>query len=211
MILWSTRCQLTLIQSFELGLKLFRALRMPSTKIWLQPKRVEEIRQNAYKLLRTIGYRSGPVPVERISHQLGANIRYAPYEGELAGMLIRGKGRPTIAVNSAHHKNRQRFTIAHECGHLCLHKDVGLFIDKGFSILRRDENSSKAENIMEVEANQFAAELLMPLPSLKRELISLNIDLEDDSHISVVAKKYGVSAQAMSYRVANLFLVPYQA
>ena len=46
-----------------------------------------------------------PVPVERIARSLGAHVRYAPFEGELAGMLIRdepGRG-VVIGVNSLHH------------------------------------------------------------------------------------------------------------
>lgn len=51
-----------------------------------------------------------------------AAVRYSPFEGELAGMLVRGDGQIVIGVNSLHPLNRQRFTIAHECGHLLLHK-----------------------------------------------------------------------------------------
>jgi Zn-dependent peptidase ImmA (M78 family) len=177
-----------------------------SPKIWLSPQRIEQIRSIALERLRLTRYSGGSVDIERVAGQLGATVRFGPYEGELAGMLIRSGGRPVIAVNSAHHRNRQRFTIAHECGHLILHSDRDVFVDRSFSILRRDENSSKAENYMEVEANQFAAEILMPASFLKRDLVRFNIDLEDDSQIAVLAKKYSVSAQAMSYRVANLFM-----
>jgi Zn-dependent peptidase ImmA (M78 family) len=154
--------------------------------------------------LRAIDYEGDSVAIERVASGLGAILKYAPYEGELAGMLIRSSGRDVIAINSAHHKNRQRFTIAHECGHLIFHsKDV--FVDKSFSVLRRNELSSKAEDVMEVEANQFAAEILMPLPYLRRDLIKFNVDLEDDIQIAKLAKKYSVSVQAMTYRIANLF------
>ncbi|MER9118922.1 ImmA/IrrE family metallo-endopeptidase [Mesorhizobium sp. M0954] len=179
---------------------------MSNPKVWLDSKRLFEVRALALRQLRAVDYAGGAVDIERVASNLGAVIRYAPYEGELAGMLIRSKGQAIIAINSAHHKNRQRFTIAHECGHIVFHsKD--LFVDKTFSVLRRDEVSSTAEDVMEVEANQFAAEILMPLPYLKRDLIKYNIDLEDDSAIAKMAKNYSVSVQAMTYRVANLFLV----
>lgn len=174
-------------------------------KRWLSPSRLQEIRNAAVHQLRAIEYAGGPVDVDTVAANLGAQIRYSPYEGELAGMLIRTEAEVYIAVNSAHHKNRQRFTIAHECGHLIFHNN-SVFVDRSFSILRRDEKSSSAEDIMEIEANQFAAELIMPISYLKRDLVLSNIDLENDEHVARIAKHYSVSMQAMSYRIANLFL-----
>jgi Zn-dependent peptidase ImmA (M78 family) len=179
-----------------------------SPKIWLSQDRIKEIRKAADDLLRSIRYGGGAVPIERIATEMGAMIRYAPYDGELAGMFIRSGDKSLIAVNSSHPKNRQRFTIAHECGHMRFHSS-DLFVDKRFSILNRDEISSRAENIMEIEANQFAAEILMPHRYLISELKANNIDLEDDIHIKQISKKYMVSQQAMTYRIANLFLPRY--
>jgi Zn-dependent peptidase ImmA (M78 family) len=180
-------------------------LNVKRPKRWVSANRLVEIRDAAMRQLRAIDYDGGAVDVEAVAANLGAHVRYAPYEGDLAGMLIRAGGDTYIAVNSAHHKNRQRFTTAHECGHLIFHHEP-VFVDRSFSVLRRDENSSTAEDIMEIEANQFAAELLMPIGQLKRELIANDIDLEDDDQISRIAKRYAVSMQAMSYRIANLFL-----
>lgn len=172
-------------------------------KLALRSGRKAAIRRITADLLRRINYEIGPVPVEKIAALLGATIKYAPYEGELAGVLIRNGDISVIAVNSSHHKNRQRFTIAHECGHLCLHGER-TFVDKGFSIFNRDGRSSLANDTMEVEANQFAADLLMPSISVLRDLENYNIDLEDSEQISRMAKTYGVSSQALSYRIANL-------
>lgn len=73
-------------------------------------------------------------------------------------------------------------------------------------MIRRDATSSMATDISEVEANQFAAELLMPLKFLLRDLPEVRIDFESDEKIALLAKRYGVSAQAMAYRIANLFM-----
>ena len=50
----------------------------------------------------------------------------APGIENSVGMLVRdeGKGTVMIGVNSLHHLHRQRFTIAHECGHLVLHEGI---------------------------------------------------------------------------------------
>ena len=52
---------------------------------------VSEIRKIAEEVLREAGITVPPVPVELIAKRLGATIRYAPFKGELAGMLIRNK------------------------------------------------------------------------------------------------------------------------
>jgi hypothetical protein len=41
-----------------------------------------------------------PIPVARIARALGAEVRYSPFDGELAGMLVRGEGETIIGVNS---------------------------------------------------------------------------------------------------------------
>lgn len=72
-------------------------------------------------------------------------------------------GKGTIGFNPTESKTRQRFTIAHELGHFELHKqDSGLFVDKEFKMLFRDQNSSSGEIRKEQEANAFAAAILMP-------------------------------------------------
>ena len=86
-------------------------------------KSVAQIRREAQRVLDQLKIKRPPVPVEKIAAALGAKIKYAPYEGEIAGMLARGNGEVVIGVNSLHHPNRQRFTIAHELGHLLLHNE----------------------------------------------------------------------------------------
>ncbi|QYO77135.1 ImmA/IrrE family metallo-endopeptidase [Devosia salina] len=169
--------------------------------------RVKHIRLMANDALRRANCDSPPVPIEEVARSLGAKVLFAPYEGDdLAGMLINGGDQPIIAVNSAHHKHRQRFTIAHECGHLVLGHSGESHIDRTFEVIRRDAKSSLATDISEVEANQYAAELLMPLKFLVRDLPGIRIDFESDEKVASLAKRYGVSAQAMAYRIANLFM-----
>jgi Zn-dependent peptidase ImmA (M78 family) len=167
-----------------------------------RPKTTSTIREEATKLLGKYGITRPPVPVEMIAESLGARVRYSPHEGELAGMLMRGNGQIVIGVNSLHHINRQRFTIAHEIGHLLLHKG-DVHIDRSFRVHRRDAVSSMAIDPDEIEANRFAAELLMPFDMIASDLAEL-IDVEDEGEIRRLADKYQVSVQAMTHRVTNL-------
>jgi len=178
---------------------------MGDRKLRISDSRLKEIRGRAVAILKDAGCLEAPVPIELIAERLGARVYFAPYEGDdLAGMLIRNSSVPVIAVNSAHHRNRQRFTIAHECGHLVMGHSGETYLDRSFEVIRRDQNSSSGTDIAEVEANQFAAEILMPVRFLLKDLPSL--DFESDERIAALAKRYGVSQLAMSYRIANVFM-----
>jgi Zn-dependent peptidase ImmA (M78 family) len=113
-----------------------------------------------------------------------------------------------IGANKSHHPHRQRFTIAHELGHFLLHKGETVHVDEGRGALAtnlRDSESSKGEDNEEKEANLFAAELLMPAKFLKKDLEGKSFDLlADTTLLDGLAKKYQVSTQALTFRLANL-------
>ena len=84
-------------------------------------------------------------PVEQIARHLEAEIRYSPFDGKF---VRRDDGPAVIGVNSAHHINRQRFTIAHECAHLCLHSGKDVYIDRTFrvNVNRRRSRRDRSES-----------------------------------------------------------------
>lgn len=174
---------------------------MPKTNI-------ESPFEKAHALLVRLEIRMVPTPVEKIARALGAQIRFAPFDDELSGMVYIKDGLPIIGVNALHHPNRQRFTIAHEIGHLELHRDIitsAIHVDKGFPTgLMRDSKSATGTEDIEIEANQFASELLMPRDSIKSELAGKQFDIEDKGPFERIAKKYRVSMQALEYRIRNL-------
>jgi Zn-dependent peptidase ImmA (M78 family) len=135
---------------------------------------------------------------------MGAQVRYSPFDDDLSGMIYIKDGIPIIGVNSLHHPHRQRFTIAHELGHLELHREMitsKVHVDKDFPVLMRDPKSARGTEKVEIEANQFAAELLMPEALIKQALESEPFDIDDDSPIEELAKKFRVSRQALEYRI----------
>ncbi|MGA2178039.1 MAG: ImmA/IrrE family metallo-endopeptidase [Verrucomicrobiota bacterium] len=171
----------------------------------LKPSNVNPFEQ-AKKLLARLAIKSLPTPVEKIAKALGAQVRFAPFDDELSGMIHIKDGVPIIGVNSLHHPNRQRFTIAHELGHLELHKTMitsKVHVDKGFPVLMRDSNSTTGTDQVEIEANQFAAELLMPRILINEALAGKKFDIDDDRPIEEMAKKFRVSKQALEYRIRN--------
>lgn len=161
-------------------------------------------RRRAVDLLRSGKVVEAPVPVELLARLVGATIRYEPFAGELSGMAQRlPSGASVIGVNSLHADTRRRFTIAHEIGHLLLHTDEDFHIDEKFPVKLRDEVSSMAIDDHEMEANQFAAELLMPIQFLANDLKQMPVDIESDELIGKLALRYHVSLQAMTIRLST--------
>lgn len=165
-----------------------------------------KIKHTAESLLRDLGTSSPPIDIDRVADKLGVTIRFEPFESEISGVLYRDSERTIIGVSSLHHKNRQRFTIAHELGHFLLH-EMDVHVDKGFRVIMRDSKSSTATDRKEIEANRFAAELLMPESFLKQDARHFLRDVEDEGGLSALAKRYRVSTQAMAIRLASLHLI----
>jgi Zn-dependent peptidase ImmA (M78 family) len=161
-----------------------------------------DIAQKVSDLLEQFGITRPPVPVEHIPKKLGLILCPLPAEDDISGAIIRKDGRTVIAVNPAHHSNRQRFTIAHELGHYFLHEHLLEHVDQNFRVAWRKANAQSGVNWSEVEANRFAAELLIPTKFLMHDLDSL--DSIDIRTVAVLANRYGVSKDAMKFRLTNL-------
>ncbi|MTG99410.1 ImmA/IrrE family metallo-endopeptidase [Myroides sp. BIT-d1] len=119
-------------------------------------------------------------------------LSYSEMSGGLSGSLKNDNGIWQMKINSKHHKNRQRFTIAHELGHYFLHKEKNTsFEDTTFF-------RGAKSNPIEYAANEFASAVLMP-EDLIQELISNGV-----RELSELAGEFGVSASAMKYRLEKL-------
>ncbi len=164
----------------------------------------EKVQRQVSELIRKNGVTRPPVPVESIAENLGIEIRFEAAEDDLSGALIRKPKEVVIGVNSAHHPNRQRFTIAHEIGHFILHKGIKLHVDEDFRVNLRDGSA----NWEEIEANAFAAELLMPTEYVTRD--TKKYERIDRPTILRLARKYQVSHRAMEIKLTNLGLEPPQ-
>jgi len=173
-------------------------------------------KKTAQALLQQLNIKKAPVKIESIIKQLSKtnfeqlnDIHYKvtkevfPNElGDVSAILLKEKGQAVIAVNAEHSESRQRFSIAHELGHLILHSNnEQLTIEK--KLFTRAEG---VRNLDETEANEFAAELLMPEELLEKDFEKIS-EKNEDELISILAIKYQVSQLAVSYRLKNLNLV----
>lgn len=162
-------------------------------------------------LRRQFGREGIPVPVEDLAHDLDVELHYRPFEGDISGMLFRDGTRKVLGVNSAHAYTRQRFTIAHELGHLLLHEGRAITVDKAarvnVRVNLRNGKSSLATDREEIDANQFAAALLMPEDAVQKETSRTRQSAMVSDVTEAVARlatAFDVSPSAMQYRLINL-------
>lgn len=171
--------------------------------------RIHSAEARATEVLQELRIREAPIPVEQVALKLGLQVERATLGDDVSGLLVVQDGHGVIGVSSAQALVRQRFTIAHEIGHFLLHKEkMPVFIDKQFFkpylAAFRDSTSSTGEDRMEREANSFAAALLMPASMVRHAIAELGVDFADEDAIDELAKRFQVSRQAMTFRVANL-------
>jgi Zn-dependent peptidase ImmA (M78 family) len=165
---------------------------------------VQPAREAARGVLESFSVKSAPVPVERIVKGRGIVLQYAPLADDLSGMAFIRDGVKIIGVNALHHPNRQRFTIAHELAHHELHPEHlsgEVHVDKAFRVLMRDDVASQGSDRLEIQANAFAAELLMPHAFLKELVDPAGLDLDDDARLEALARKFRVSTSALRFRL----------
>ncbi|WP_407543391.1 ImmA/IrrE family metallo-endopeptidase (plasmid) [Deinococcus radiomollis] len=137
---------------------------------------------------------------------LGLDVREGDFEGRISGFLYQDGARTVIGINRSHGAARRRFTLAHEIGHYMLHSRTTTFVDHATppTVLRRDTKSSEGTDAREVEANTFAAELLMPANFIAHDFETIDLATEPELLIQEFAQRYDVSVQAMTIRLVRL-------
>ncbi|EIE01370.1 MULTISPECIES: ImmA/IrrE family metallo-endopeptidase [Leptospira] len=149
-----------------------------------------------------------PVNIKKLIKKAGLQLVEMELPGDVSGILeVNGK-EYTVFVHEKHHEHRQRFTMAHELGHFLIHQPKATHIDR--KSFFRSPSSSEALNYEEIEANRFAASLLMPKEWVIKEInhfASLHggdlIDNDQDL-IEYLADEFDVSYAAMAFRIQNI-------
>lgn len=102
---------------------------------------------------------------------------------------VNDMNKPEIVINSNHVEGRRRFTMAHELGHILMHWGwPNKKLNKNdVSILYRDGSSELLSNNVEREANEFAAQLLLPLNVIKDALPKAIDDFDETEYSKLVA------------------------
>lgn len=158
---------------------------------------MRNIEETAANLLEKLKIDVAPINVEDIAAKCHISVKRAPNKN-FSGILLRKDDVAFMAVCSDESPTRQRFTIAHELGHFFLHEQKEAFVDF------RDNKKNIIRDKKEIEANKFAAALLMPKKLLLKDIKSYAESGLDQSVVSFLSKKYEVSDEAMTFRLMNL-------
>ena len=163
-----------------------------------------QVEHYAKEILIQHGLYSVPVDPVDLANKLGVTVHNAKFaDDSLAGLIAKRGDSTQILVEQSDPPYRKRFSIAHELGHNFLHllKD-GHIIDRRVDMFREKQPTGVAQSShrsREVEANWFAAALLMP-----EELVRLH--WVENPSVTVLARIFNVSEEAMGYRVDALDL-----
>jgi Zn-dependent peptidase ImmA (M78 family) len=146
------------------------------------------------KFAESNGIKTCPLDVQRVAEKLDIQVLFHNFsDNEISGTLEKNdEGTWIIRVNDNHHPNRQRYTIAHELGHYCLHRHQELFFED--QIFFRGLEPTKTER----QANKFASEILMPEEKFQ-EFLDQNI-----TNVDELAKNFQVSTLALRVRAKEL-------
>ncbi|WP_212525972.1 ImmA/IrrE family metallo-endopeptidase [Actibacterium sp. MT2.3-13A] len=151
---------------------------------------------------------SGPVDILGLIHALGIRYEERPMHSGASGEIVFDGEDFIIAVNEAEIAPRKRFTAAHELAHYLLHRD--LLEQKGRLNRHSDVlfGDAAAYNppapfspTHEVQANRYAAELLMPASRIRKLWKG-----EDVDNVEEIASALGVSKKAVKIRLKTLNL-----
>jgi Zn-dependent peptidase ImmA (M78 family) len=141
-----------------------------------------------------------PIDPTKVAEQLGVKVYKADLNQTVSGMLLKQPARdPEIFLNGSDSPNRQRFSCAHELGHYVKRTSIDGSAEAMEYIDFRNPLSTQGLDPEEVWANQFAAALLMPSDLVKR--------VHKEFHNpAALAAEFGVSTDAMNFRLQNLGL-----
>ena len=126
-----------------------------------------------------------------VEERFGLPVVVARLPDQVGGACWREGGRAVLWVNGTHAPARQRFTLAHEAGHAWCKHDGTLEVDSVTTL------SGRTTNPLEIQANAFAAEFLMPRDGVCELFADHEPSLDE---LVVVAAHYGTSAIAALIR-----------
>ncbi len=152
----------------------------------------------ANELLYSLGWSEpGDLSLREIALASNAYVKESNLEGS-DGRILMNTDTAIITIDcKVKYLPRKKFILAHEIGHLILHKGVS----KLFSDTSKTLNEWYASGKHETEANQFASELLMPSNLFKSKVKGNGMSLE---LIKETADYFGASSTATLLKYKDL-------
>ncbi|MGC1878675.1 MAG: ImmA/IrrE family metallo-endopeptidase [Rhabdochlamydiaceae bacterium] len=160
--------------------------------VLIKDPHVAKGRAAAEKALRDNFIESPPVIIHELVENYGLTVFKATFDDkEIAGYIDFDK--KWIVVNNEEAVARQNFSIAHELGHWIMHPDEVKADQNNIRIVYRRPMGGETEPL-EIEANAFAAYLLVPEEMLKRYHEKSDLEL---------AQLFNVSQSLIGFRRIN--------
>ncbi|MEQ1601002.1 MAG: ImmA/IrrE family metallo-endopeptidase [Methylophilaceae bacterium] len=160
------------------------------------------ISEVAKDVAKEISYGSGDDLIALVEN-IGGRVTYQELreleKSDSGSILVEPDGKFEITLPNHTSMQRDRFTIAHEIGHLVLH----FMLNKGKADHEGLAAARYGSGLVEYEANWFAASFLMPDDQFKLCYESNAADL------NAVAAKFAVSLTAAAVRAKALGLSGY--
>lgn len=183
------------IEQIERFLQLEEFLPTNPIKVFELPKGLkakvesyDEVETIADSFRKCWGLGCNPIPdlIDTIEER-GVKVfqSHIPHDDKFDGLAARVNGTPVIVVGKDWLGDRQRFTIAHELGHMALHGRLAKDIDE------------------EKAANRFAGAFLVPSKEAIKELGESRNWLEP-AELHVLKHSYGLSMRGWIYRASDL-------
>jgi Zn-dependent peptidase ImmA (M78 family) len=141
------------------------------------------------------------IPIEDLIFAEGAYFEEKKINGSQGRIIFKGNTAFISINNSISHIGKKRFVIAHELGHYILHKNLAHFFNcNEIDFLEWHKTGSH-----ESEANEFAAEILMPY-DLFNPITKVHPFKKDI--IEHLSQKFGTSVTATALRYKDIGHTP---
>lgn len=149
-----------------------------------------------------------PFPLVKFANDLGVDVFLSDsLHSEISGSICKKDDKFLIIINNSHSPSRKRFTLAHELGHYFNDRDYlnnsGEIVDstkqstRKFLFRKSTPEIDKNMIAMDIKANKFAAELLMPKEVFIKKW-------QESNSPQQVANFFAVSIEAVNIRAYRL-------
>jgi len=139
-----------------------------------------------------------PVDVFQIAEKLGTKIIYADIDDK-EGILYKTPESPLIILNSqSDYHERNKFTVALLLGHLVMPWHL-----KQTFCRVKDKKSLDHDDQLEIEARQFAGELMLPGAIVKKDFKKITLSIEKFEELA--RDKYKCSMTALAHKYSDYY------